>query len=149
MPHDAEITNQTVMLKEHHGGHDMVLVEKYEAPASADGGIAPDEFRERDFSIARNMMTWLRREYPGYPWNAVSDLAQGIVKFNIPIMMGINNYWLINLRTHPDIIREMARGAGQILERYRLSRQRFILDEFLDAREKHSALVIPTRKVPT
>lgn len=147
MPHDAEITKQEVLLKDTRGGHDMVLVEKYEAPADGDGGIAADPFKAKNAEVAATMMKWLQQFYPGYPWGCVADLAQGIVKFNIPILMGMQDWWVVNLRTH-DIIDGLRIGAGQILERYRLRRGRFELDPFLDARAKHSALVMPNRKVP-
>jgi hypothetical protein len=148
MPHDAEITRQEVVLKDAPGQHDMVLVEKYEAPASGDGGIAHDPFKAKNAEVAATMMQWLQKHYPGYPWGCVADLAQGIVKFNIPILMGMQDWWVVNLRTH-EVVDGMRKGAGQILERYRLRRGRFELNPFLDARAKHSALVVPGRKVPT
>ena len=147
MPLDPVTEKQEVVLKDSHGGHDLVLFSQYEAPANADGGADHDPFRARDTEIAATMQKWLQKHYPGYPWGCVADFAQGIVKFNIPILMGMQNWWVINLRT-TDIVEGMARGAGEILERYNLRRGRFHLDSFLDAREKHSALVIPSRKVP-
>lgn len=149
MPHDPVIQSHTVLEKDAAGQHDMIVVQQHEAPSTADGGVAYDPFKEKDAEVARTMMNWLRKHYPGHFWNAVADLRHGIVKFNITILMGVNNWWLINLRTHPDIIAELARGAGEILERYRQTRGRFILDEFLEARAKHSALLVPNRKVPT
>lgn len=147
MPHDAEIISETLVPKTSHGGNDRALVEKYEAPATADGGYAYDPHKEADRKLAADMMKWLEREYPGHLWGCVADLAQGIVKFNIPVLMGFQHWWTINLHTH-DIIEAMRAGAGQILERYGLRRGRFELDPFLEARQKHSALVLPSRKVP-
>lgn len=149
MPHDAEIVGQTVLLKDGPGQHDQIMVEKYEAPANDNGGIDTDHFKIRDFELAKNMGTWLMREYPGYPWCCVADLRQGIIKFSLPILMGMDQWYVINLRTCGDICVEIAKGAGEVLERYRLPRGRFSLDHFLDAREKHSRLVLPFRKVPT
>lgn len=148
MPHDAKTEGQTVLLKDQHGTHDMIVVRKHEAPADGDGGVAFDEFKQQDAGIAKTMMQWLLKHYPGYPWGTVADLRNKIVKFNIPILMGVNNWWVINLTTH-DIIDGLHIGAGQILERYRLKRGRFELAPFLEAREQHSALVNPRRKVPT
>lgn len=147
MPHDAVTVRQDVLLKDTLGGNDRVLLTKHEAPASGDGGAAYDPHQASDRAIAANMMKWLEREYPGHLWGCIADSAQGIVKFNIPILMGLQNWWVINLSTH-DIIDGMRQGAGQILERYGLKRGRFQLDQFLDARAKHSALVVPSRKVP-
>jgi hypothetical protein len=147
VPHDVITIREDVVEKTTLGGHDMVVQTKYEAPADSEGGIADDEFKERDLAIAANMMKWLQREYPGHPWGAVSDLRQGIVKINIPILMGFEDYWIVNLRTH-DIIEGMAQGAGQILERYGLRRGRFHLGEFLEARAQHSKLIIKKRPIP-
>lgn len=147
MPHDPIILKQDVIEKSETGGHDMVVLTKHEAPANDAGGVAFDPFKDKDIAVAETMMRWLRRYFPGYPWACVSDLKQGIVKFNIPILMGITDWWVINLRTH-DIIDGMHVGAGQILERYRLPRHRFHLGSFLEAREQHSKLVLPSRKVP-
>lgn len=147
MPHDAVTIRQDVVAKDEHGGHDRVVLTKYEAPANADGGIADDPYKERDIEVAGTMMKWLNKHYPGHMWGCISDIAHGIVKFNIPILMGVTDWWVINLRTH-DVIDGMRQGAGQILERYRIPRGRFQLAPFLEARAKHSKLVLPNRKVP-
>jgi hypothetical protein len=147
MPHDPIRVRQDVLEKETHGGNDRVILTDYEAPAKSDTEVADDPYRASDAAIAANMMKWLNREYPGHLWGVVSDQAQGIVKFNIPILMGFDMWWTINLRT-TDIIEGMKAGAGQILERYRLTRGRFVLSEFLEAREKHSRLVVGSRPVP-
>lgn len=129
------------------GLHKIRLEQQYEAPAGPNAEVAYDEYKAQDEQVAATMMKWLQREYPGHLWGCVSDMRQRIVKFNIPILMGFNMWWVINLRTH-DIIEGLRAGAGEILERYRLTRGRFVLDEFLDARAKHSILVNPARKVP-
>jgi hypothetical protein len=147
MPHDPIDIGQKILLKDTAGGNDRVVLEKYEAPATPDSGYAHDPYREKDREVAATMMKWLNKHYPGHLWGCIADLAQGIVKFNIPILMGVNHWWVVNLKTH-DVIEGMHLGAGEILERYRLERGRFNLDSFLDAREKHSALVVPNRKVP-
>lgn len=147
MPHDPVTISTHKVEKDTFGAHDIVVEKKYEAPASADGGIANDPYREKDAELAELMMKWLHRHYPGHLWGCVADTRQGIVKFNIPILMGFQTWWVVNLRTH-DIVEGMREGAGQILERYGLRRGRFELASFLDARMKHSKLVMPSRKVP-
>jgi hypothetical protein len=147
MPHDAETIRQDILFKDTQGGNDRVVLTKYEAPASANNGFAHDPYRAKDMEVAKTMMAWLERHYPGHLWATVANHAQGIVQFNIPILMGLDEWWVVNLRTH-DIIDGMRQGAGQILERYRLARGRFDLSSFLDARAKHSRLVLPSRKVP-
>ena len=148
MPQDAVTTRQDILLRDTPGAHDRVVLTKYEAPSTDDATPAFDPYRDQDNAIAATMMRWLNKHYPGHLWACIADSAQGIVKFNIPILMGLQNWWVVNLSTH-DIIDGMAQGAGQILERYRLPRGRFEVVSFLEAREKHSALVVPGRKVPT
>lgn len=147
MPHDPVEVRQQVIEKDTHGGHDTILLHKYEAPSTPDSGVAEDSYKEADSLLAQRMMEWLRSRYPGFLWCAISDLAQGIVKFNIPILMGVTDWWVINLRT-TELAEGLVEGAGQILERYRLPRGRFELGSFLDAREKHSKLVVQSRAIP-
>ena len=45
-------------------------------------------------------------------------------------------------------MRLLMRSGGELLERYGLPRGRFELAPFLEARDKHSALVVPGREVP-
>lgn len=147
MPQDPILVRQDVVEKTTSGGNDRVLLTKYEAPSNADGDPAHDPFKEKDAEVAATMMRWLEEKYPGHHWGTVADLAQGIVKFNSPILMGFDKWWVVNLRTH-DIVEGMRAGAGQILERYGLRRGRFNLTEFLEARAQHSRLVLPSREVP-
>lgn len=145
MPHDPILIRSDVVTTP--GLHDLVVEQKYEALAGPNGEMLADPHRAQDEAVAANVMAWLLREYRGYPWGVVVDSKQGIIKFNIPILMGFNMFWVINLHT-TDVIEGLAAGAGQILERYGLSRTRFSLGEFLEARAQHSILVNPARKVP-
>jgi hypothetical protein len=150
MSHDAVTIREDVC---HEAGHDMVMLTKYEAPAGEYLGngkwaLAPDEYKDFDLWRARQIMTWLKTVYPGHFWAVVSDTAQGIVKIGIPILMGVQNWYVINLRQTELTIGTVTVAGGEILERYVLSRQRFNLGTFLDARRQHSALVVPSRRVP-
>jgi len=147
MPHDPIMLGQEIVVKTHTGGHDMVVLDKYVAPANGEGGIADDPYKAQDSTVKAAMMRWLQKHYPGYPWAVEADLAQGIVKFNIPILMGIYHWYVVNLRTH-DIVDGLHKGAGEILERYRQPRDHFNVGAFLEARQRHSKLVLPSRLVP-
>lgn len=147
MPHDLTTTREDVLVKDAPGAHDMVLQTKYEAPSDADGGFEYDPHKAKDAEVAATMMKWLQKHYPGYPWATACDLKHGIVKFSIPILMGVGHWFVVNLSTH-DIVDGLRLGAGEILERYRQRRGRFQLSSFLDARDKHSKLVIPGRPIP-
>lgn len=147
MPHDPITLRQDVLEKDSFGGNDRVVVTKYEAPAEDDNVDADDPYKQQDLAVAATMMKWLNKHYPGHLWGCVADLRQGIVKFNIPILMGFDKWFVVNLRTH-DIVDGLRLGAGEILERYRLNRGRFDLGQFLEAREKHSRLIVASREVP-
>ena len=147
MTQDPVIVGQTIMPKGDFGANDRVILHQYEGPSDSDGNPAPDPWRAKDAEVVKTMMRWLEKHYPGHLWGCVADLRHGIVKFNIPILMGVRHWWVVNLRTH-DIVDGMRQGAGQILERYRLNRGRFNLAQFLDARAQHSKLIVPSRLVP-
>lgn len=149
MPHDVITTRRDIDTS---GPHDVIIETQYEAPAGpkyVNGQFehAPDPYREADLELAGKMMAWLRANYAGHLWCAASDLANGIVRFNIPILMGVNYWYVINLRK-TTIEDGLVDGAGEILERYGLPRTHFNLGMFLDAREQHSRLVNQHRKVP-
>lgn len=149
MPRDLVTERETVIEKDGGGRHDMVAVQRYEAPANADGSAAYDPFKRMDMANADWMGKVLLRAYPGHFWKAVYDGAQKMAYFSIPILMGINKYWAINLVQDELTEALLIRAGGELLERYGLARGRFQLDPFLEARAKHSALVVPGRKVPS
>lgn len=148
MPHDAVTVRQDVLLKDQTGAHDMVALAKYEAPSGPDGEVLHDPFKAMDMANAKWMSEVLLRAYPGYPWATKYDGFQKMAFFSIPILMGINKYWAINLKHDEMTEGLLTRGGGELLERYGQRRGRFQLAPFLEAREKHSALLVPGRDVP-
>jgi hypothetical protein len=156
MPHDAVAVGYKVVEKDAHGGHDLVLRATHEAPANDDGGVAEDPFKEYDLFVANRAIEVLLTAYPGYPWTAKHDTVLNretgnhdkLLLIAIPILMGVNNYMAINRQTHPLTPGRIIVAGGEILERYDCRRGRMLLEEFLDARAKNSALVVPSRAVP-
>lgn len=144
MSGDPETTAETVV-EGTNGRHDIVLVERHIAPSEGE----EDPVKDFDAWRARRVMAVLQHAYPGHLWAVDHDLKQGVCKISIPILMGICAWWVFNLRTHGELTKGMVIAAGgEILERYGLSRVRFNLATFLEAREKHSALVNRHRSVP-
>lgn len=151
MAHDPVTTREDLVPDA--AGHDIVMLTKYEAPAGESNGdgtwaVAEDQYKDFDLWRANRVIAFLKLTYPGHLWAVISDEAQHIVKIGIPILMGVNWWYVINT-----VETEVTPGAiivagGEILERYSLSRTRFNLGAFLDARARHSALVVPSRKVP-
>lgn len=149
MPHDARTIREDVVEKSvFGGGHDMVVRTQHMAPAGPDGEVADDPFERMDLANAKWMMEVLRKHYRGIPWRCVYDGAHKMAFVSIPILMGINKFWAINLTTDEMDEGLLMRAGGQLLERYGLNRERFNLNEFLTARQLHSALVVPGREVP-
>lgn len=148
MPHDPIIERQDVLPKSSFGGHDVVAVTSYEAPSGPNGEILHDPYKTMDQANQRWMAEVLQRHYPGHLWATRHDGAQRMAYVSIPILMGINKFWAVNLVT--DALTEglLMRMGGEILERYGLRRGRLELGSFLDSREKHSALVNRSRDVP-
>ena len=57
-----------------------------------------------DLANAKWMSDVLMREYPGIPWRCVHDGAQKMAFFSIPLLMGINKFWAVNLIINRAII---------------------------------------------
>lgn len=141
VPFHSELVNTA-------SGHDLVVTKSYEAPLDAKGDPIEDKFAAMDMANAEWMFNVLNREYPGHAWRCRHDGRQGMAYLSIPILMGINKFWAINLKTDPLSRDLLVRAGGEILERYGLSRTRFNLGEFLEARAKHSLLNRPWGKIP-
>jgi hypothetical protein len=148
MPHDAECLSEAVVEKSSHGGHDMVIRRLHDAPAGPDGEVLDDPFASMDLANAEWMMGVLNKHYAGVPWRTVYDGRNKMAHFSIPILMGINRYWSINLTADELSEGLLMRAGGELLERYKVPRDRFDLAAFLSARALHSALLVQSRDVP-
>jgi hypothetical protein len=153
MPDDPVIQRQEVIPRPNFGDPDSVVVESHLAPYSreVEGAVVFDPYKDADMAICRQMIGFLQDNFPiAYSWRVECDIAQGIAKMSIPVLMGINNWMVINLKTHggSEFGPKVVDLAGQILERYLLPRDKYNLGKFLEARAQHSALVVPSRKVP-
>lgn len=145
MPSDAVTTRVEL---DTDGAHDILMHETYEAPCDRYGRPEFDVYKDFDQWRARRVMAVLKTEYPGHFWAVQSDVKQGIVKIGIPILMGVCNWYVINEKQTPVTPGAVIVGGGEILEHYGLSRERFNLGAFLEARAQHSKLVMPSRAIP-
>ena len=150
MPHDPILVDQTLIPKTGFGGHDSVVIRSYEAPAAADGGYTEDVYKAFDAHCCDGMMRILNQTYPAYVgfWAVRHDKKQQIAGISMPVLMGVNNWMVINLRTHELTPGLIIISGGEILERFNQSRVRFDLGTFLQAREDYGLLENPNRKVP-
>ncbi len=145
MPRDAVILKSHLVQEA--GMHDSIYLEKYEAPVAADGST-DDIHKDYDLWAARRGMALLKANYPGHFWCVESDVRKHLFKISIPILMGIGDWYVINLRTHELTPGTVLAAGGELLERYRLP-AKFELGSFLEARAKHSPLAnIGKVKIP-
>jgi hypothetical protein len=128
------------------GVHDATVMVQHVTPA---GGEA-DPYKEQDLTLAKWIRTYLLTRFPvGYEWCVRADLANKVVMFSIPLLMGTNHWYVVNLPRAGSLDKAVLHGAGEILERYKLSRSVFDQAAFLSAREIHSKLVVQGRPIPT
>ena len=94
-----------------------------------------DDRRGFDQKMADDVQLILQAKYPGYPWKAVCDSAQGVVYFSIPILMGETLKMIIRLAEWSDLTPDLImRLGGEVLERFGLRRGLISLGEFADVR---------------
>lgn len=148
MPMDPTVVQEDVIEKSGFGGHDIVVSTQHEASSDVDGNAEFDIHKDYDLWLAKRVYTKLIELYPGHLWAVQSDCKQHIIKIGLPILMGVKWWYCINLRQTELSDRVIMIGGGEILEMYRQKRGRIDVGAFLDAREKHSALLVPSRKPP-
>lgn len=99
-----------------------------------DGSLDPH--REFDLFVSRRISEILTHHYPGYPWKVVSNAQQGVIYFNVPVLMGDTLHWLIKLKQWDDLNPKIViDGGGELLERMNLPRRGFEVMSFLEARD--------------
>jgi hypothetical protein len=109
----------------------------YEHPDLGDDP-RPDDKGKADVALARAIGERLNFFYPGHPWHIEVMSVQGVALIRIPPLMGWVASYVIHLdklASDPrmDIVRK---AGGEILERYRISRNRYSYWEFADACQK-------------
>jgi len=95
-----------------------------------------DPNAQADVTLTYRIAGVLERHYPGHPWLVEANTKQGIATISIPLFMGQHKYILhvAAMATDPTL-RSVARAGGEILERYRIPRQRFSPADFISARD--------------
>lgn len=94
-----------------------------------------DPHCEFDMFISKRIEEILQHHYPGYTWDAKVSAQQGLIWFNIPVLMGETLYWAIKLKQWDDLNSKLViDGGGELLERMNLPRKGFEVMSFLEAR---------------
>lgn len=148
MPADL-IDARTDVIEGATGQPDRLMITKRENPLNDDGSVGHDPLQAYDEWAAKQVMNTLEQHYPGHCFRVLHDSKQGVCLISIPVLMGVNKFMAVNLKTHAMDSHRAVRAGGEILERYGLFRGKFDATSFLDARDKHSILVDRSRKVPT
>lgn len=114
-------------------GVELLMTEAYTPPA--DGLL--DAFREADLSLAREVAKILASKYGGYPWSVVSNIAQGILAFQLPELMGPTLNMVIRIKDYNALNSALILDrAGNLLERMNLPRERCDQDLYKEARAR-------------
>jgi len=98
--------------------------------------VERDPFLEVDFALTKRIAEVLERHYPSHPWMVEVSHAKGCAFLSLPVIMNRNEKFVLHieaLKTDPGL-RSVMRAAGEILERYKMPRMAFKLDDFLAAR---------------
>lgn len=119
--------------------HDRQMVVQALYTPPLDG--TPDMHRDFDDFIARRVFEILAHHYPGYPWSVKCNAQQGMIYFQIPVLMGATLHECIRLAQWSDLNPKLVIDAGgECLERLNLPRTGFEVASFLKARDnKHLA----------
>ena len=110
-----------------------------------------DPFQAADLTLAGRVADAIQRHYPGHPWMIEVSHEQGVVMISIPLFTGRHKH-VIHIKTlkSDPALRKCINAAGEILERYRIPRNRFNVDDFLTSldgipkhqRAHHGKLVV-------
>lgn len=75
--------------------------------------------------LCRQIGGILLKHYPGRRWFVEVSIAGGVAKIQCPSISQLYGYTLhINSKTHDELVAGVIRAGGQILEMFRLSRER-------------------------
>jgi hypothetical protein len=87
-----------------------------------------------------SMMDVLLKHYPGYDWKVKANVATGMATVQLPFLMRQETGYHIRLDELSDQV--VLRGAGELLERFRLARARAHSAAYREAQSKRRVLKI-------
>jgi len=114
-------------------GVELIITEAYTPPA--DGLL--DAYRSADMALAREVAKVLAKKYWGYPWSVTSNIAQGILAFQLPELMGPTLNVVIRIKDYNALNDALILDrAGNLLERMGLPRERCDMDLYREAKAR-------------
>lgn len=113
------------------------LSTRYERPDLGDGD-GRDPQAAAKMEIARWTGELLNRNFPGHPWfcEVVMSATGGAIKIQLRGLMPADRWYVVKLSdviSDPGGKRTVLKGAGELLERYRIPRGAFSIDHWKDA----------------
>lgn len=114
-------------------GIELLITEAYTPPA--DGLLDP--YRGADLSLAREIGRILASKYYAYPWSVISNIAGGILAFQLPELMGPTLNVCIRIKDYNALNKELILDrAGNLLERMGLPCDRCDMDLYREAKAR-------------
>ena len=101
--------------------------------------IGAGQYAAVEEAMCREVMRVLLEQYPGYIWQVMADVEQGIATIALPTFMGPTLKFVIHLENvHGPVAmdKQVREAGGQLLERLRLSRTGLWMPEYMDAKAK-------------
>lgn len=109
----------------------------YRHPGLGDDA-SPDPFAGAKVAVAKWAGELLARDFPGHAWHVEVTMSGtgGLIKIRLNGIMPANRWYCVQLAdtlTDPGGRRTVLKGAAELLERYRIRRGNFSLDDFRNA----------------
>lgn len=108
----------------------------------------PDPHKGANERLVREIWAVLQSHYPGQPWHVAASHGTGMAQIFLPSF----TTWSFNIRLR-DLagdpgMRVVVKGAGELLERYRLPRAGFDVAHYIAAQKRFQPLFNMNRRPP-
>lgn len=101
-----------------------------------DQGRDPDPHKSADIALAKRIWEVVQYHYPGHPWGVGVNHEQGIAQIFLPAFTQCCYVIrLAELFSDPSM-KTVIRGAGELLERFRIPRSGFDIVDFIEAQKR-------------
>ena len=111
-------------------------------------GYRADPYKAVNERRCREIWRVVQLHYPGHPWHVAVNTGQGIAQIGLPTFTS----WTFNIRLS-DLagdpgMKVVVKGAGELLERYRLPRAGFDVSHYVAAQAKFRPHLTMNRRPP-
>lgn len=114
-------------------GVELLITQAYTPPA--DGLFDP--YKTADLSLSNEIGRILASKYYAYPWSVISNIAGGILAFQLPELMGPTLNVVIRIKDYNALNAALVLDrAGNLLERMGLPRDKCDIDLYREAKAR-------------